>query len=325
MIDTEILRAQLARTLARTDLAGQGTKYEGKVRDNYSRAGRRVIVVTDRISAFDVVLGTIPFKGQVLNQLAAYWFEATRHLAPNHVIAVPDPCVTVAHECQPLPVEFVMRGYLTGVTTTSIWYAYERGAREFCGHRLADGMKKHQRLERPLLTPSTKAEHGFHDESVSREQILAMGALDAETFDRAAALAEALFAFGQEQARARGMILVDTKYEMGRAPDGTLVLIDEIHTPDSSRYWYAEDYEERLARGEDPRALDKEYVRRHLAAQGYRGDGPPPPLEDEVRVEAARRYIEAYEIVTGRTFVPDAEDPLPRIERNLARAGFAAG
>jgi phosphoribosylaminoimidazole-succinocarboxamide synthase len=321
MISTDVLRAQLQRTLDKTDLGSLGQKYEGKVRDNYSRDGKRIIVVTDRISAFDVVLGTIPFKGQVLNQIAAYWFAETKHIAPNHIIAVPDPCVTVAKECQTLPVEFVMRGYLTGVTTTSIWYAYERGVREFCGHRLPEGMKKHQKLPRPLLTPSTKAEHGFHDESVSRQQIIDMKAMDAKTFDQAAAIAEALFAFGQKRAAERGMILVDTKYELGKAPDGSLVLIDEIHTPDSSRYWYAADYEERLAKGEDPRALDKEYVRRHLAAKGYRGDGPPPPLEDEVRIEAARRYIEAYEIVTGRTFAPDTEEPAARMRRNLAAYG----
>jgi phosphoribosylaminoimidazole-succinocarboxamide synthase len=321
MISTDVFRAQLQRTLDKTDLGGLGKKYEGKVRDNYSKDGKRIIVVTDRISAFDVVLGTIPFKGQVLNQIAAYWFEETRAIAPNHIIAVPDPCVTVARECKTLPVEFVMRGYLTGVTTTSIWYAYERGAREFCGHKLPDGMKKHQKLPRPLLTPSTKAEHGFHDESVSRQQIIDMKAMDAKTFDQAAALAEALFAFGQKRAAERGMILVDTKYEMGRAPDGSLVLIDEIHTPDSSRYWFAADHEERLAKGEDPRALDKEYVRRHLASKGYRGEGPPPPLEDEVRIEAARRYIEAYEIVTGRTFEPNTEEPAARMRRNLAAFG----
>jgi phosphoribosylaminoimidazole-succinocarboxamide synthase len=317
MIATEVLETQLARTLGRTDLLQLGTKYEGKVRDNYTRAGRRTIVVTDRISAFDVVLGTIPFKGQVLNQLAAHWFTATRHLAPNHVLGVPDPCVTIARECRPLPVEFVMRGYLTGVTTTSIWYAYERGARVFCGHRLAEGLRQHEPLPRPLLTPSTKAEHGAHDRSVSRDELLAEEVIDADTFDRAAAMVHALFAFGQAQARERGLILVDTKYELGVASDGALVLIDEIHTPDSSRYWYAEDYEARLARGEDPRALDKEYVRRHLAAFGYRGDGPPPPLEDAVRVEAARRYIEAYELVTGQPFVPDTEEPLARIARHL--------
>jgi phosphoribosylaminoimidazole-succinocarboxamide synthase len=317
MIGTEILRAQLSRTLASTDLREVGCKHEGKVRDNYTKDGRRIIIVTDRISAFDVVLGTIPFKGQVLNQVAAYWFEETRHLAPNQVLEVPDPCVTIARECRPLPVEFVMRGYLTGVTTTSIWYAYERGARRFCGHDLPEGMRKNQPLPRPLLTPSTKAEHGGHDRSVSREEIIAGGALDAPTFERAAALVARLFAFGQEKARERGLILVDTKYEIGVAPDGGLVLIDEIHTPDSSRYWYADDYAARFASGEEPRGLDKEYLRRHLAERGYRGEGPPPPLDDDVRIEAARRYVAVYELITGQTFVPDTEDPLPRIRRHL--------
>jgi phosphoribosylaminoimidazole-succinocarboxamide synthase len=317
MIAPDIIRAQLERTLRGTDFAELGRCVAGKVRDNYLRSGRRVIVTTDRVSAFDVVLGTIPFKGQVLNELAAHWFAATRHLAPNHVLDVPDSCVTIAQECRPVPVEFVMRGYLTGVTTTSIWHAYERGAREFCGHRLPDGMRKNQPLPGPLLTPSTKAAQGAHDRSASREEIVGGGVLDAATFDRAAAMVEALFAFGQERARQQGLILVDTKYELGFAPDGTLMVIDEIHTPDSSRYWFASDYEERMRRGEDPRALDKEYLRRHLASRGYMGDGSPPPLEDEVRVEAARRYIEAYELCTGRSFAPNTEPPLPRIRRNL--------
>ena len=320
MISDDVIQAQLKRTLETTTLpASLGRHYEGKVRDNYSTAdGKRIIVVSDRISAFDKVLGTIPFKGQVLNQLASYWFEVTQTLAPNHVIAVPDPQVMIGRECKPLPVEFVMRSYLTGVTTTSIWYAYERGAREFCGHELPDGMKKNQKLPKPLLTPSTKAEKGDHDESVSREELLRRGVISAADFDAAAAMCEKVFAFGVARARERGLILVDTKYEIGRDADGRLVFIDEIHTPDSSRYWYADDYETRLAQGQEPRALDKEYVRRWLVEnRGYRGDGPPPELPDEVRVEAAKRYIAAYELVTGRTFKPDAEEPLARIKRNL--------
>ena len=223
----------------------------------------------------------------------------------------------VATECKLLPVEFVMRAYLTGVTTTSIWYHYERGARTFCGHKLPEGMRKNQKLAKAILTPSTKAEKGDHDKSVSREEILAMGALSAEDFDRAAAMCARVFAFGQELAAKRGLILVDTKYEIGRRPDGTLCFIDEIHTPDSSRYWYADDYQARFDHREEPRGLDKEYVRRTLAEQGYRGEGPPPPLTDEVRGEAARRYIALYELITGRPFVPDSEEPLGRIRRNL--------
>jgi phosphoribosylaminoimidazole-succinocarboxamide synthase len=317
MVSNELIRAQLAKTLDRTDLPEMGDKYVGKVRDCYTKDGQRTIVVTDRISAFDVVLGTIPFKGQVLNQIAAYWFESTRGIASNHVISVPDPTVMVATECELLPVEFVMRSYLTGVTTTSIWYHYERGDRTFCGHKLPEGMRKNQKLERALLTPSTKAAKGDHDQSVSREQILAAGLLNAETFDRAAEMCARIFAFGQSLAAQRGLILVDTKYEIGRRRDGSLCFIDEVHTPDSSRYWYADDYLARLEKGEEPRGLDKEYVRRVLAERGYRGDGPPPPLADDVRCEAARRYIALYELITGRGFVPDFEEPSTRIRRNL--------
>jgi phosphoribosylaminoimidazole-succinocarboxamide synthase len=318
-VSDDVLRAQLGHTLDGTDFAGLGLRYEGKVRDNYTAPdGRRILVATDRISAFDVVLGTIPFKGQVLNQLALDWFAAAAEVAPSHVIAAPDPNVTVAHECRALKAELIMRAYLTGVTTTSIWYAYEHGARTFCGHALPDGMKKNERLPRPLLTPTTKAEKGGHDENAAREELIARGAVSAEDFDAAAAMAERLFAFGQARAAERGLILVDTKYELGRTADGRLVFIDEIHTPDSSRYWYADDYEERLARGEEPRGLDKEYVRRwYVNERGYRGDGPPPPMTDDVRVEAARRYIAIYELVTGRPFVPDTREPLARIRQNL--------
>ena len=317
MVDRGILEAQLERTLDATDLTALGSKYEGKVRDCYMRDGRRVIIVSDRISAFDVVLGTIPFKGQVLNQIAAHWFEISREVVPNHVESVPDPVVTIGTECKILPVEFVMRSYLTGVTSTSIWRHYEGGARTFCGHKLPDGMRKNQPLERALLTPSTKADKGDHDESVSREELLARGLMKPEEFEEAAVMCERLFAFGQAEAKRRGLILVDTKYEIGRRPDGKLVFIDEIHTPDSSRYWYADDYEARFARGEEPRGLDKEYVRRTLAEQGYRGEGAPPPLTAEVRIEAARRYIALYELVTGKTFVPNTEPPIPRIRKNL--------
>jgi phosphoribosylaminoimidazole-succinocarboxamide synthase len=317
MISDSILHGQLNKTLDRTDLPALGEKYEGKVRDCYTRGGRMTIIVSDRISAFDVVLGTIPFKGQVLNQIAAHWFEISKTVAPNHVVEVPDPVVTVGIACKPLPVEFVMRSYLTGVTSTSIWRHYEQGSRLYCGHRLPDGMRKNQRLERPILTPSTKAEKGAHDESVSRAEILERGLLTAGEFDQAASMCEALFAFGQAEAARRGLILVDTKYEIGRRPDGKLCFIDEIHTPDSSRYWYADDYEARFARGEEPRGLDKEYVRRKLVEQGYQGEGPPPPLSDELRCEAARRYIALFELITGTVFVPDTEEPLPRIRRNL--------
>ncbi len=316
-LDPAVLQAQCKRTLERTDLPGLGTRIEGKVRDSYVRAGRRILVATDRVSAFDVVLGTIPFKGQVLNQLAAFWFERTGEIAANHVIEVPDPNVTVARECRLLPVEFVVRGYLTGVSPTSIWTAYERGERLYCGHRLPEGLHKHERLASPLLTPTTKAEKGAHDELTSREQLIRTGATEASLYDRAADIALRLFAEGTRWAEKQGLILVDSKYEMGLAEQGELLVVDEIHTPDSSRYWYADSYEKALSAGQDPTALDKEYVRRWLSQGGYRGDGPPPALPDEVRCEAARRYIETYERLTGLSFVPELEPPLPRIRRHL--------
>ncbi len=294
-----------------------GQRYSGKVRENFSAGAERTIIVSDRISAFDVVLGTIPFKGQILNGLARYWFEATRDVADNHMIGVPDPQAMRVHECTPVPVEFVVRAYLTGVSSTSIGRAYERGERVFCGHELADGMVKHQRLPAPIVTPSTKAPKGEHDLSVSRRWLIDNGAIDAERFDTLASIALALFARGQALAAQRGLLLVDTKYEFGVDPQGGLRLIDEIHTPDSSRYWYADTYEAAMARGEDPRSLDKEFVRRWLVAEGFSGDGPPPVLPDALRIEAARRYIETYERITGTVFEPSTDPPIPRLRANL--------
>jgi phosphoribosylaminoimidazole-succinocarboxamide synthase len=323
-VSAETLRAALAVPLERTDFPKLGKKYEGKVRDNYTLSdGRRVLVTTDRISAFDRVLGTLPLKGQVLNSVAAWWFERTKKLVPNHVLAVPDPNVLVARECKPLPVEMVVRGYLTGTTSTSIWIHYEKGAREFCGHRLPEGMRRHERLPEPLLTPSTKAPKGDHDVSASRAAILAMTGMPPSEFDRAAEMAMALFAEGQRSCSERGLILVDTKYELGKTPEGEIVVIDEIHTPDSSRFWYASSYEERFREGRDPESFDKEYVRRWLVEQGFRGDGPIPVIPDEVKIEAVLRYIEAVEQITGQPFVPNLEDPTERMRRNL-RAEFGA-
>jgi phosphoribosylaminoimidazole-succinocarboxamide synthase len=319
-IDPELLRAQCSRTLARTDLPELGTRIEGKVRDSYVRGERRTLVATDRVSAFDVVLGTIPFKGQVLNQLAAFWFDHTRGIAPNHVLSVPDPNVTVARECRGLPLEFVVRAHLTGVTNTSIWTAYARGERSYCGHRLPEGLRKHERLPTPLLTPTTKAEHGAHDELTSRDEAIARGLVAAELYDRSEELVLALFAEGQRWAEKQGLILVDTKYELGIDGEGTLRVIDEIHTPDSSRYWYADSYEPAMVSGGDPKAMDKEYVRRWLAERGYKGEGPPPPLPDDVRCEAARRYVETYERITGHPFRADPQEPVARIRRNLGLA-----
>jgi phosphoribosylaminoimidazole-succinocarboxamide synthase len=322
MVDTATLRAALPHCLTSTDFTSLGTKYEGKVRDNYTtRDGRRFIVVTDRISAFDRVLGTVPFKGQVLNRLAAWWFERTRGVADNHLLRVPDPNVLECVECTPVLVEMVVRAYATGTTSTSLWTHYERGVRDFCGHKLPDGLKKHQRLPEPILTPTTKAPKGEHDVSGSRDEILATGKVNARDFDEAAAVAMKLFAAGQRLCAERGLILVDTKYEFGRTQEGKLVVIDEIHTPDSSRFWKAATYDERFRAGQDPETFDKDFVRRWFIAQGYKGDGDPPAMTDEVRVGAAERYISAYEQITGEAFVPDARPPLARIAANLGIGG----
>jgi phosphoribosylaminoimidazole-succinocarboxamide synthase len=316
MIDDAILKA--AVPLERTDFRDLGAKYEGKVRDNYTTAdGRRFIVVTDRISAFDRVLGTVPFKGQVTNRMAAWWFERTRDVAPNHVKSVPDPNVLECIECEPILVEMVVRAYVTGTTSTSIWTHYQNGARAFCGHALPEGLKKNQKLPKPIVTPATKAPKGAHDVSGSREEILATGNVSAADFDAACEIALRLFAAGQRVCAERGLILVDTKYELGKTRDGRVVVIDEIHTPDSSRFWEAASYEERFRAGLDPEGFDKDFVRRHYTALGYKGDGEPPPLPSDVRIGAAKRYVEAFERITGETFVPNMDPPLPRIAKNL--------
>ncbi len=317
-MDRSILEKALAHPLLETDFTGLGKKYAGKVRDCYTTDdGRRIIVVSDRISAFDRGLGTLPLKGQILNHVARFWFEATKHIAPNHVISTPDPNVMIGVECTPLPVEMVVRAYLTGTTSTSIWIHYQRGERTFCGHKLPEGLKRHQKLPEVIVTPSTKAPHGSHDISASREEILKMTGMPEQDFDRAAEMALALFTEGQRLCAERGLILVDTKYEFGKTPDGKIVVIDEIHTPDSSRYWFAETYQERFEAGADPESFDKEYVRRYLAGIGFTGDGPIPPIPDEVRVEASLRYVRAVEQITGSPFEPNLEDPIPRIEKNL--------
>ncbi|MDD9873295.1 MAG: phosphoribosylaminoimidazolesuccinocarboxamide synthase [Deltaproteobacteria bacterium] len=317
-IEDSLLRALCAQTLVRTDLQGIGEREEGKVRDNYMAAGRRTIVVTDRVSCFDVVVGTIPLKGQVLNRLAAFWFEKTQALAPNHLIEVPDANVSVVRELRILPVEFVVRGYLTGVSPTSIWTAYERGERSYCGHQLPEGLAKHEALPEPLLTPTTKAARGEHDELTSRAEILSRGLVSEELYDKAAQIAAKLFAAGSEWAAQRGMILADTKYEMGLDENGALLLADEIHTPDSSRYWFADSYQRALREGGDPKSFDKEFVRRWLVSEhNWRGEGPPPTLPDEVRCEAARRYLDAYAQLTGAELVPDTDPPEARIAEAL--------
>ncbi|MBI3036389.1 phosphoribosylaminoimidazolesuccinocarboxamide synthase [Candidatus Woesearchaeota archaeon] len=326
MITEGELRQQLKNALEKTNFDfGKAKKYFGKVRDNYILNDKRIMVTTDRISAFDVVLTTLPFKGQVLNQMSQFWFEKTKHIANNAVIDIPDPNVTVARNCKPIMVEFVVRGYITGVTTTSIWYNYERGAREFCGHKLPNGLRKDEKLPQPLLTPSTKAEKGQHDESVSRMEVINRGLLTAAEFDEIAAVSMKLFELGQKVAAKQGIILVDTKYEFGYDENGKVTLIDEVHTPDSSRFWFSDSYEELFKAGKEQMKIDKEYVRKWLADRGFVGEGAVPKIPDDVRVEAARRYIEAYELVTGQQFRAGAGNPTERIRQNLIKKGYLKG
>lgn len=318
MLTHEQLLAAIPQVLSGTDFPQLGQKYEGKVRDVYVGHGRRILITTDRVSAFDRVLGLIPYKGQVLNQLSAWWFQQTAAIARNHLISVPDPNVTIAHEAEPLPVEVVVRGYITGVTKTSLWYLYQQGARRPYGVTLPDGLRKNDRLPEPIITPTTKAAKGGHDEPLTRADILRQQLLPRALWLEIEETAIALFKRGQAVAAQAGLILVDTKYEMGLV-DGRLTLIDEIHTPDSSRYWVAETVQ---PGGPEPENFDKEFMRKWYAAQGYRGDGTPPPLPADFVAQIAARYIAAYEKLTGQPFVPGAQPALARIRQNLKEEGI---
>src|SRR3989338_6844871 len=277
MLSTIILKNQLKHTLDKTNL-NFGRKYEGKVRDNYILNGKRVIITTDRISAFDRVLCTLPFKGQVLNEISTFWFEQTKKIIKNHLISVPDPNVMVVHECKPYPVEMVVRGYITGVTTTSAWYNYEGGVRNFCGNILPEGLKKNQKFDKPIITPTTKAHKG-HDELISGNEIIKKGLVEEKTYREMEKVAIDLFNFGTKLVAKNNLILVDTKYEFGDL-NGKLILIDEIHTPDSSRFWIKNTYDELFSKGEEPQKLDKEYVRQWLANNGFIGEGKIPRSEE---------------------------------------------
>jgi len=302
--------------------------YQGKVRDNYDLAdGRRVIVATDRLSAFDRNLCAVPYKGQVLTQTARYWFDVTGDLCPNHVIAYPDPNVLVCRGLSMLPVEMVVRGYLAGTTSTSILTLYQAGRREMYGVTLPDGMKPNQKLPAPILTPTSKAAHGDHDAPLSPAQILEQGLLTQAQWDELSAIALGLYARGCELAAKRGLILADTKYEFGLDAEGRIVLADEIHTPDSSRFWRSATYEQRFAAGERPDSFDKDFVRSWVAARCDPYKDPIPAIPEEIILAASDVYIEAFETITGLAFTkPAAAEPvLARIRRNLAPFMEAGG
>jgi phosphoribosylaminoimidazole-succinocarboxamide synthase len=318
----EVLAAQLDNVLADAAIPELPNHYRGKVRDNYDLAdGRRIIIATDRLSAFDRILTAIPCKGQVLTQIARFWFDETGDICPNHVIEYPDPNVVVCRRLDILPVEIVVREYLTGTTGTSIWPMYKSGRREIYGVRFPDGLRENQKLPSAIITPTTKAVEGEHDEPVTPDQIISRGLLTGEQWQNVSELALALFACGRTVAAERGLILVDTKYEFGLDREGRIILADEIHTPDSSRYWIGDTYERRLAAEEPPDTLDKDYLRRWVTARCDPYRDPIPEIPIEVILEAARIYIDAYETITGKSFEPPAPDIpiLTRIRANLAQ------
>jgi phosphoribosylaminoimidazole-succinocarboxamide synthase len=318
MIPSDVIASQIPHVLKGTNFTNLGERYEGKVRDNYMKGGRRILITSDRLSAFDRIIALIPFKGQVLNQLTKFWFEETKDICPNYVEAYPDPNVIVGVDCEPLKVEMVIRGYITGSTTTSLWYNYERGVREMGGNVLPDGLLKNQKLPEPIITPTTKGDKGDHDRNITPEQIVNQGLVTQAEWDQLADYTRKLYTRGVEVAARQGVMLVDTKYEFGRTPDGQIVLIDEIHTPDSSRYWITETYEARLAAGEEPDNINKEFLRLKLAEQGFIGDGEVPEVSDELKVQTAEKYIQSYEMITGLSFEAEPGNALERITSNLA-------
>lgn len=310
----DLLQAQLPFTLREANFPSLGELYRGKVRDNYAKGDRIVMITTDRLSAFDRVLTTVPFKGELLNRLTTFWFEKTRDVARNHILDVPDPSVLVVRRLQPLALEMVVRGHLTG----SLWRDYEkgRGAKAY-GIDLPP-MKKDQAFERPLFTPSTKEAVGKHDQPISPQELVARGTITQKQWDEMARVSLDLFAVGQAWARQRGLILVDTKYEFGVDQGGKLWVIDEIHTPDSSRYWIAEGSEERFRRGEEQKMLDKEFFRQWLIRErGYQGEGQLPDIPDEVRAQLAGKYLELVQTLTGRAPSLQVGDTRARIEQSL--------
>lgn len=316
-----LIAQAMAQPFTRVELPLPGRRL-GKVREWFPLpGGRRLMVTTDRLSAFDRVVATVPFKGQVLNELSRWWFERTADIVGNHALAWPDSNAVVARECRRFPVEVVVRGCITGVTSTSLWTQYAAGQRKLYGYVLPEGLRKNQPLPEPLVTPTTKAASG-HDSPLTLKEVVDHGLVPAGAWARIVEVSQALFRRGQELARRAGVVLADTKYEFGAAAGGEVVLIDELHTPDSSRFWDAATLEARLAAGEEPDNLDKEFVRRAYAGRGYRGEGEPPALPPELWMAAANRYVALLERLTGAPFDPGEYPVLPRLAGNLRAAGL---
>ena len=318
MLSRDTINKNLSRCLTDTFGLNLPGGKRGKVRDSYDLGDRILLITTDRQSAFDRVLASVPFKGQVLNQVSAFWFKNTSDIVPNHVISIPDPNATLAIKCDVFPVEFIVRGYLTGSTSTSAWTLYNNGSRNICGNELPDGMVKNQKFPEPIITPTTKSEE--HDESITPDGIVATGLMTAQEWDRASEIAMKLFGRGVEVAARNGLILVDTKYELGKDNKGNIILVDEIHTPDSSRYWIAGSYEKRFQSGQEPENIDKEFLRLWFRdnCDPY-NDKVLPEAPDDLVVELSSRYIKLYEMITGKEFEPaPGDDPLERLRENLS-------
>lgn len=316
MVPASKILSSLPDCLKTIDIPKLGKKHQGKVRDFYILPDKRVIITTDRQSAFDVILGHIPFKGSVLNSLAAFWFQKTKKIIPNHIISVPDPNVTIAKNCKPIPVEMIIRGYISGVTNTSIWGSYEKGERTIYGLKFPEGLRKNQKLPKPVITPTTHAEIGGHDERLTKEEIISRGIVEKKLYEEMEKATYALFDYGSKLCEEKGLILVDTKYEFGLA-DGKLTLIDEIHTPDSSRFWVKDTYQSRLENGEEPENYDKEFLRLWYVDKGYKGTGTPPEMSEELIVALSNRYIDVYEKITGEKFRVYNYPIEDRIKKNI--------
>jgi phosphoribosylaminoimidazole-succinocarboxamide synthase len=321
MLSDEIIKNQINFALKETYFEKLGKKYKGKVRDVYVADDKIFLIATDRQSAFDRNLANIPFKGQVLTQTSYFWFDKTRDIIGNHVVEVPDPNVMVCKKLKVFPVEVVVRGYITGVTSTSAWTAYQKGVRNFCGNILPEGLRKNQKFEKPIITPTTKSEE--HDEKISPDEIVNRGLMTQEQWDFVADKALKLFERGTEIAAKHGLILVDTKYEFGYDDKGDIYLIDEIHTPDSSRFWLKDSYEERFANNEEPEYIDKEFLRLWFKehCDPYK-DEKLPEAPQELVVELSKRYIRLYEMITGGHFKAEVGPVSERIRKNLERRGF---
>jgi len=302
MIQSKTILKSLSHVLKTIDLPHLGKKYQGKVRDFYIKGDKRILITTDRQSAFDVILGCIPFKGSVLNMLSAFWFEHTKHIVPSHMIEMPNANVLIAKNCDPIPVEMVIRGYISGVTNTSIWGSYAKGERIIYGLPFPEGLRKNQKLPQPVITPTTHGGgKGGHDERLTKEQIINRGIVEKKLYEQMEKATLALFEFGSKLCKKRGLILVDTKYEFGLYK-GKLTLIDEIHTPDSSRFWVEKTYQKRFEKGLEPENFKKEFLRLWYAKRGYKVEVTPPKMANELIVGLAKRYIAVYEKITGKKF-----------------------